>query len=271
MNPRYRLAGKWTLLLVGLIGLLACEEEIALDLQLNEPTVVIEGWITDEPGPYQFKVSQTSDYLGTSPEDLLSGAELVVRDDLGNADTLVEVRPGYYETNGLQGEQFRSYTVEATVSGATYSASNFLPRIGPIVGSGSLYCDTCVFGEGYYVGFLAQEPAGIGDYYLFRLTVNDSLYDSPFDFFVTDDRLVDGQLSPYQYPYPLEAGDTVVVEVRGISQLSYDHYITVFQQLSSGGGPFGAPPDNLLSNFDNGALGFFGTASVVKDTVIIVP
>ncbi|HHG84236.1 MAG TPA: DUF4249 family protein [Bacteroidetes bacterium] len=98
---------------------------------------------------------------------------------------------------------------------------------------------------------------------------NDSLFNAPTDLLVSDDRLLDGQIAPFLYPYPHEVGDTIIVEARGISNLTYDYFITFFQQLT-GGGPFGSPPENVITNFDNGGLGFFGTASVVRDTLIIV-
>lgn len=252
-------------------GLFSCETDLPLDLSESEPRVVVEGWITDLPGPYLIKVSYTTAYLGESPDVPISGATVIARDDIGGVDTLEEIRAGYYQTGHLQGQQLHTYTLDVTVDGTTYSAQNYLPRLGPILGSDFEYCDTCVFGEGYYVGIVAQEPAGIGDFYSFRIYRNDSLFNEPFDNFVTDDRLVDGQLSPFLYPYPHEEGDTIVAEVRGISLLSYDYFLTVFQQVSGGGSPFGSPPDNLLTNFNNNGLGFFGTASVARDTLIIMP
>jgi hypothetical protein len=161
------------------------------------------------------------------------------------------------------------YTLQATVDGKTYTAQNRLPRVNPILQTAYFYSDTILFGPGYYVGLVAPEPAGIGDFYQFRIWRNDSLFNAPFDLIITDDRLVDGQISPFMYPYPHKLGDTVVVEIRGLSNLSYDYYLTFAAQTTGGGGPFGSPPDNLITNFDQGALGFFGCAAVTRDTVII--
>jgi hypothetical protein len=252
-----------------ILVLSSCEQEVDIKLNDADARVVIEGWITDDPGPYQFKVSKTGAYLGDSKDVLVAGATLIVKDDLGLVDTLRAVSPGWYETTRIQGQQLHTYYLEASVEGQVYKASNYLPRINPLLGSGYEYNDTLIFGAGYYVGLLAQEPAGTGDYYQFRFMRNDTAFNSVSDIFVTDDNLVDGQVSPFLYPYPCRLGDTVVIEVRSLSLASYDFYVTLVQQGSGTGGPFASVPDNLQTNFDNGALGWFGAAASRRDTLVI--
>lgn len=246
-----------------------CEKEIDIELKESDPKVVIEGWVTDQPGPYPFKVTKTGAYLGDGAETMVSGAILVLSDDMGVADTLVETRPGWYESGHIQGIVEHTYTLDAMVDGVHYKATNYLPRINPILAVGYEYNDTMVFGAGYYVGLLALEPAGLGDYYQFKYWRNDTAFNSISDLIVTDDHLVDGQLSPFLYPYPNRLGDTVVVEVRTLSLQSYDFYLTVFSQGAGAGGPFASVPENLATNFDNGAFGWFGAAGVRRDTIVI--
>lgn len=246
-----------------------CEEQIDIDLEEGQQEVVIEGWVTTANEPYVFKVTRSMNFFGDPEEIPISGAQLVVKDDMGVVDTLEEVQPGHYQTGHLIGQTEHNYSLEAEVEGQSYTADNYLPRIGPVVALFSQYSDTIIFGEGHYVFLVAQEPPGIGDYYQFRVSLNDSLFDGVGDILVTDDRFVDGQLSPFMYPYPFESGDTVSVEIRAISNLSYDYYITYFQQATGGGSPFGSPPANLITNISNPGLGFFGTAALVRDTIII--
>ena len=267
MKKRQFIFPLFFLLLSFIVG---CEKEVDIKLNEVDPSYVIEGWITDAPGPYDFKVTKTGTYLGTGAEDFVSGAQLILKDDMGTVDTLVQTRPGWYETTHIRGELQHNYFLEVKIGDAEFKAQNYLPRINDILGTGSEYNDTIVFGAGYYVGLLALEAAGIGDFYQFRFWRNDSLYNGISDLLVTDDRLVDGQLSPFLYPYPTEVGDTIVVEVRSLSQTSYDFFVTLFQQ-ASGGGPFGTLPNNLSTNFDNGAYGWFGAAASRRDTLIIQP
>lgn len=264
-----KLQKRFIALLFVLTGLFfGCEREIDLKLNETAPKVIIEGWVTDAPGPYEFKVTRSGAYLGGATEDFVSGAQLILKDDMGAVDTLIATRPGWYQTTHIRGQMMHNYFLEVTVENEVYKASNYLPRINDILAVGAEYSDTIVFGPGYYVGLLAPEPPGIGDFYQFRFWRNDSLFNGISDLLVTDDRFVDGQISPFLYPYPNELGDTIVVEVRAHSQISYDFYVTLFQQ-GSGGGPFGTLPDNLSTNFDNGAKGWFGTAASRRDTLII--
>ncbi|MBK9448557.1 MAG: DUF4249 domain-containing protein [Bacteroidetes bacterium] len=249
--------------------LVACEQKIDLQLNDADPKIVIEGWITDQPGPYDFKVSRSSPYLGDGAESHVTGAQLILRDDLGNVDTLVETGPGWYQTTDFQGQREHNYFLDVTVEGQKYSATNYLPRINPLLGTGYEYNDTMVFGAGYYVGLLAQEPAGRGDFYQFRFTRNDTVFNSIADLLVSDDAFVDGQLSPFLFPYPNRLGDSIVVEVRAVSAKTYDFFVTLFQQGTGSGGPFASVPDNLATNFDNGAVGWFGAAAVVNDSLVI--
>lgn len=258
------------ILLAFLLGLsmMSCEQKIDIKLNETEPRVIIEGWVSDMPGPYTFKLAHSASYLGDGKERPISDAVMILSDDQGNRDTLQEQAPGWYTSTHIQGQQQHNYFLEVQTGGKVYSARDYLPRVNGIAASGYEYNDTLIFGEGYYVGILAQEPAGIGDFYQFRYWRNDSLFNGINDLIVSDDRLVDGQLSPFLFPYPNELGDTVVVEIRAISQQSYDFFLTFYQQ-ASGGSPFGSAPDNLKTNFDNGALGWFGAAAVVRDTLII--
>ena len=253
---------------IGLLGA-GCEVPIDVKLEEGQQKVVIESWITDLNEPRIVRITRTTPFTGDPAPVYVSGAEVVLSDASGQRDTLFEIRPGYYESTEFMTQQQMDYTLEVMVDGQTYTGHNRIPRINPLAQTSYFYSDTIVFGPGYYVGILAPEPPGRGDFYQFRLYRNDSLFNSSFDIIVIDDRFADGQLSPFMYPYPHELGDTVVVEVRAITNLGYDYLLTLQQQSSGGGGPFGSPPDNIVTNWDNGALGFFGTAAVVKDTIVI--
>lgn len=256
-------------MMLSMFLLFGCEQEIFLELEESDRKVVIEGWLTNLDEPSRFSVGYSGSFFDAEEMERIPGARIVIRDEAGNAHTLQEVEPGIHETVGFQAAVEQNYTVEAEVLGTVYTATNYMPRINPINFARPLYSDTIIFGEGYYVFMSATEPAGIGDFYQFRIYQNDSLFDSPTDILISDDRLVDGQESFFLYPYPFEEGDTIVAEVRGISELTYSYYISYIQQANGGGGPFGSPPANLITNWDKGALGFFGTAATARDTVIM--
>lgn len=100
--------------LSGIIFLLACEVPISVDYEVPEPQIVVDGLITNEPGPYEVKLTYSGAYTdgteGNNPP--VSGALLIIRDDAGREEVLLEGRPGIYKTDeGFIGEIGRTYTL----------------------------------------------------------------------------------------------------------------------------------------------------------------
>jgi hypothetical protein len=97
--------------------------------------IVIEGMITDQPGPYVVTISKSiplDEQLQT--KGLLSGAAVIISDDLGNSETLVEKSKGNYYTTLFQGVIGRSYSITITVEDKSYqSASEKLLPVGDFV------------------------------------------------------------------------------------------------------------------------------------------
>ncbi len=99
------------LLLILMTG--ACVDRI--DFKVTEAgvyPVVIEGFITDEPGPYQVKVSRAFDIESkVTTRQPLNVREIVISDNLGNTAQMIRVQDGKYQTsNGsIQGVIGRAY------------------------------------------------------------------------------------------------------------------------------------------------------------------
>ena len=81
------------LLLLTLI--MGCVEDFDLKLNNSEPRLVVEGLITNKPGPYYVRLTKSKTNNITSPEesrdenvDPVTDAQVIVRDDLNNVDTL---------------------------------------------------------------------------------------------------------------------------------------------------------------------------------------
>jgi hypothetical protein len=87
--------------------------------------LVVEGLITDQAGPYLVKISKTvpiHDQL--APTNWVVGATVIVEDDQGNSETLIETSPGNYYTKSLQGIVGRSYWINiATSDGSVYQST----------------------------------------------------------------------------------------------------------------------------------------------------
>lgn len=104
------------------MALLSCEESFFPEIDQADNLLVIDGKITDAPGPYTIRLNISSDvYQFNYPP--LTGASLTITDDLGESEVLTEEEPGVYRTalNGLQGTVGRSYKIDiATKEGKNY-------------------------------------------------------------------------------------------------------------------------------------------------------
>ena len=251
-----------------------CEEKTDIVVNDLESNYVIEGWVTTDPGPYQIKISQTIPYFSSGGEEFVDDAVVIIVDETeGVTDTLTLVGEGVYETSSIVGEKFHTYHLYVTVEDNNYEGVATIQRINPITALIPTYLDEPLFpgqDTGWYVTFLAEELAGVGDFYRFFFYQNDSLYSSPDDIFVTDDKTIDGTSTPFPFfTYVLEAGDTIEIEVLSIEEFGYDYYVQLQNEIFSAGSPFGSPPANLVGNITGGALGIFGAGAIERKEVII--
>ena len=99
----------------------ACIDPLNVKVTESDRLLVVDGLITNLPGPYQVKLFY-SNSLSTSrlaPFEPVTHAVVVIVDDLDNNYNLTEVSPGLYETdpNELTGEIGRSYYVSIKTQG----------------------------------------------------------------------------------------------------------------------------------------------------------
>jgi hypothetical protein len=103
----------------------SCVERADFTASNSDSQLVIEGLITDEPGPYTVKLSRSRkplDFSGTLP---VSAIRVTILDDAGTSEVLTEVLPGTYQTaaNGMRGLVGRSYTLKVeTRDGKIYES-----------------------------------------------------------------------------------------------------------------------------------------------------
>lgn len=97
------------------------------DNKVPPDTIVVEGLITDQPGPYTVKIFNLQSVKDTNLESMtrFPTSRVLLRDDVGNSEILTEVEPGIYRTreDGMQGVVGRSYSLQVTADdGAVYES-----------------------------------------------------------------------------------------------------------------------------------------------------
>ena len=131
---RYKMKTTWLLVLMILVD--ACVERIDFDVPPAQFQMVIEGTITDSPGPYTVKVTTAlSINQDSSLVTSVENANILLIDDEGNEEDLVEVSPGTYVTGGIiQGQVGHAYhVVVKTENGKIFeSAPDTLKSVGAV-------------------------------------------------------------------------------------------------------------------------------------------
>lgn len=106
-------------------GLLAgCIDPIDFDAVSSDLQLVVEGSITNEPGPYTVTLFRTRALKADLDFRLpVPGASIQIMSDAGEEETLVDKGGGIYTTTSIQGVVGRSYSIRIqTDKGRTYES-----------------------------------------------------------------------------------------------------------------------------------------------------
>lgn len=267
---------RYILLLLLSAGFISCREMIELDLPQQQPKLVVEAELNNHRGPHLVHLSLTADYFSKEELPAVEDARVIISDNTGLRDTLVQANPGLYVSTALNGEIGRTYTLHIDWNGDRYESSGRLLEEAVIDSLNYRYFpQNPFFQEGYYIFFFGRVPPDRTNYFRFKVFKNDSLYNNRTDLLVQDDQFLPDTLENIRFSYPFETGDTVRLEMYTLNQDMYQYYRELITLLFNDGGLFSPPPQNPASNIrnltdpDNPPLGYFQVASVTTGTIVI--
>jgi len=252
---------------------ISCEEVIELDLNDTSPKNVIEAVITDQPGPYSVRLSQSTDFYEPGVYPAISNALIQISDDTGFSEFLTEIEePGVYHTDQLIGTPGVLYNITVQLDDVTYNAESLLPV--PV----NLDSIRYVYEENnspnpdesdYSLHFHFQDPPNSDNYYRIKIYRNNRLND---DIFLLSDEFFDGLYIDYKIDKidSLETGDLINVELLSINEDNYHYFLSLTDAIATGGNFMASDaPANPPSNLDNEALGYFGTFSIKEGEIVL--
>lgn len=249
-----------------IICILSCKKVITVNLKNATPQIVIQGNITNEPGPYTVTISKTSNYANNNIFPPVTGATVTIKDNTANiTDALNETTPGKYITNTIQGIQGHSYTLNVTAEGKPYTATSIMPQ--QISLDTITFLNIAVFGTATINAVPNfQDPAGTRNYYRFEQTLNNRKLKQLFTF---EDRLSDGKYITVQLfndSAYLKINDTLLLEMQCIDKNIFN-YFTQLDQITNNNQP--TIPANPTTNINNGALGYFSAHTVQRKKAVV--
>ncbi|CAG5009172.1 hypothetical protein DYBT9275_04438 [Dyadobacter sp. CECT 9275] len=284
-------------LLSTLMSLMSCEDVIDLKTANGPSQMVVDGWITNQPGAQTIRLTWSADYFDNGAAKPVLNAEVTVTDNLGNKyEFPYSGADGKYVWNGADtlGHIGRTYTLSIKNGDDTYTAFNQIKRV-PTVDSVVYQHETYPFEpdkgpkKGFIAEFYARDFVGEGDTYWIKPVVSGKVsannpvnisiaYDAAFGSGAPSDGLI--FILPLRQSITVDslysAGNSVGVELHSITNEAFE-FLKLVREQASNGGLFATPNSNIKSNVVNTnangpkALGYFGASAVSRKETVIDP
>ncbi len=264
-----------------IIIVFGCQEEANIPLKDPEYNfIVVEGRITDELKRHTIRLTLTAPYFYNDTVPAITEAEVYLIEE--NTDTRYDMvlenqKMGYYLTDSISGRIGETYSLNIEYNNELYSASTYLNSVIQMDSIKYEYEYVAYAEQGFYkIKISAFEPPPIGDYYMFNLYINDTLYNDELSKTAyTDDQLFDNtylnDIDVFWLPQEEIITDTnhVVLEMLSISKEEYYFIEAFIPETYFSGSIFDGPPANIPTNIhcvDCGidGFGFFGASAVSK-------
>ena len=267
-----------SILLIIVLFFSACTDVIDVEVPNEEAKLVIEASINWEKGTsgsdqtiYLSKSTPFFDTNGTVP--VVGASVIITNNNDGSFFEFNDQNDGSYTTSNFIPVLNDSYTLEVMSEGETYSAQETFMPVVPIL---EVYQSTEKFlPEVLEVNFDFLDPVEEENYYYIKFKEQADTFPRLLDF---KDEFVNGNLISVfnerqenedinQVEYA--PGDTVNMELIGISKRYYE-YIQLLINQSESGGPFDTTPVALRGNCtnqndpNNFAYGYFRLTEVAK-------
>jgi hypothetical protein len=245
----------------------ACEKVVNIQVNNGATQIVIQGNVTNTPGPQLVTINTTTAFSNTNSFPAVSNAIVTLTDsNTNNTQTLLHIGNGIYQTNAIQGVVGRTYILQVSVNGNVYKASSTMQP--PVVFDSLTFQTNIGFGQtitNAVPNF--QDPANLQNNYLFTQFINKK---QTKRLFVVDDRLSNGRYFTTQLFNDsafIQRFDTITVEMKCIDRNVFN-YFNELSLISDPNGPQPAAPQNPTSNIIGGALGYFSAHTVQRRTAV---
>ncbi len=258
----------------------SCTEKISIDLDSSTVQLSIYGEITTQEKIHEIRLATTANYFSNQPVQGISGADVRLFD--GTREFLLQENdtiPGLYETSsnfsGTPGKTYKLSVENVDINKdgemESYSAISTMPEVVPIDFIELSYLSSA-FISGWQVHLFATDPAGVKNFYVFKVYKNNVLLtDSLQEYIFQSDEFFDGGytngiisqfLSDRKYNEKANQGDEITFELNGITEEYYKFLTEAQSEISPKTPLFSGPSANVRSNINNNAVGFFTTYSV---------
>lgn len=245
--------------------LVSCTEEFEVNVNASDTQIVVEANLNNKE-PITVNLSSSVNFNDDNEFPPVVGATIVITDNLGNNETLIETNKGKYVGSKVIGIAGRSYTLNVKSNDKIISS---VCSISNEVNFDKLTVNVSSGGGGstHDISVEYVDPLNETNYYRFVEFKNGDYINA----YIFDDRLSNGttinsSLRSFNRNY--KKGDTLTIEMQCISKEIYEYYKS-FGNLF--GGPTNAStPANPYTNMLGTRLGYF-SAHTIQIKIFIIP
>lgn len=244
--------------LILILSLFSCEKVIHLDLKNSPQKIVIQGNIYDQSGPFTVHISNSAYFDASNNYPPVTGANVVITDNVNQTEQLTESISGTYVTTKLRGIPGRTYSLSVKNGFDTYLANSTMPYA---VSMDSIYFANSPFSGEKATMIRFRDPPFTTNFYRMVYFVNNIRQKQ---FYVINDEFLQGTTITYSLQarnsdLKLAKNDLVTVWLESIDRGVYEYFRTAGNDDGNS-----ASPANPVSNISNGALGYFNASTVRK-------
>ena len=292
----------YILILSGLLTVTSCEVPYDIPVLQSSRQYVVDGGITDNPGPYTIKLTYSGAYSASA-----EGGNVPIRDayvniiDSTDADKqtmLYYNGGGEYVTpddfQGITGHRYVLHILTNTGDELMSYPEKLPPLTNDIEGHYEYVDESAFYPQGDRVWLTIKDIPGEKDFYRWKY---DGVYQFAtqlknfpfsstcwqyeyfyFDILLASDQYFDGQTFDKDItviPYFSGAPYLVTVTTESLTERAYNFWKLLDDQVNKSGGIFGTPPYHIQGNMycvnkpNEEVLGYFSAESVKKTFVFM--
>lgn len=249
--------------------LLSCERVIDVDLNVASPEIVIEGNLSGTDAELEVDISKTGSYFNSGSIEKVKNARVVLEDGQQQQTIAKEISDGRYRIENISPVENETYKLIVVTENKEYQAVSTLFRAVEVDSLSYEYSREARFFEGgYRILMYFSDPVNTDNYYRVKVYKNQKLFNETDDIIVFDDSGLDGKgVQVRLRGQVFDSGDTARIELLSVDKNAWLYFTTLRDMANAN--PGSPAPANPISNFSNGALGYFSAWSVSKKEIVI--
>lgn len=287
----------YLILLMPLMVLFACREDIVIDLEEGDPLIGVEGSITDEYKRHEVVLSYTSEFYDADEIKMISGARVVVTDGVDTIPYLEQPdQPGHYLTDSVAGHKNTLYKLLVEIPdelegtrhlyAESYMNDNVETIDSLVLKKATMFQGLPLMDSLYLLYPYFQSLPDPSIVYMIKVTQdsipqNDTLTQITTvptagyaGYYVNGPEMLEDNMEiPVCMVFESELHDGMVFRL-DLYSIPYDYMIYLYNiQMSMGSNPLLGTPTNIPTNIQpqGSAVGWFYAASAVSKELIYHP